>query len=279
MKVWSLGLVFAALSIGCGEKKEEKTENIVQVKLPDGTGIELNKDRLYAESECELDNVLTSTYRKNWYSISRDYFVMWGLVFFNANCDTAQEHLVFGSPFTIGLKDFDGSKGTVDVNDDQKADYEITATEDQLTIHAVYDGNEEVDTVYAKSEDVFSTDRIFDFSLEVSTPTLTATQLDVEFKLALTTDDFLVNEASYLKSIYAETTCKLANGAIVHPMLPDETRDNRLDGAGTYKASAVLSANQKNSALKSCEVYLERVYEATDSGRSGAEIKSVEISL
>jgi hypothetical protein len=142
-----LGLIVAAMSISCGEKKEEKTDNIVAVKLPDGTEIELNKDRLYAESECEVDNVLTSTYRRNWYSIN----------------------VVF-------------------IDDDQKADYEITATDGELTIHAVCEGNDEVDTVYAKTEAVFSTDRIFDFSL------------DVEFTLALTTDDFLVNEASYLKS-------------------------------------------------------------------------------
>lgn len=278
MKVWSLSLMLAAMTVSCGEKKEEKT-NVVNVKLPDGTEIELNKDRLYAESECEVDNVLTSTYRKNWYSLSADKFVMWSLVFFNANCDTAQEHVVFGSPFSISLKDFDGTKGTLDVDDDQKVDYEVTATADQLTIHAVYEGNEEADTIYAKTEEVFSTERFFDFSLDVATPTLTATQLDVEFTLALTTEDFLVNDVSYLKSIYAEITCKLANGVIIRPMLPGSTRDNLLSGAGTYKASAVLNASQKNSPVASCEVYLERVYEATDSGRSGAEIQSVEISL
>jgi hypothetical protein len=75
-----------------------------------------------------------------------------------------------------------------------------------------------------------------------------------------------VNGTSYLYSIYGEITCRLVNGATVRPRFSDSTRDNKLAGAGTYSASAVITASLQGLAVKTCEVFLERIYEATNAG-------------
>jgi hypothetical protein len=278
MKLFSAFLVLTALSASCGEKKEEE-DSVVKATMPDGTEVELNKDRLYADSKCEVDNVLTSTYRKNWFSVSGDKLYIWGVVFFDDTCDTAKDHVVFGSPISWTLKDFDGSKGAFDIDEDQTADYEITVSDDQLGIHPLFEAEYAEDESFAKAETAFSFDKMFDFSLDVTKPVLTSTHLQLDFTVALTTDDFLVNGASYLKSIYAEISCKLANGSTVRPRFSDATRENKLDGAGPYSASAVLTASQKGVAVTSCEVFLERIYESSDAGSSGWEVKSMEITI
>jgi hypothetical protein len=279
MKLLSSLIFLTALNIGCGEKQDEKEESILKATMPDGTEVELNKNQLYVESDCEVDNVLTSTYRKVWYSLSGDQFYIWELVFFNDACDLEQDYMVFGEPRVWTLQGFDGSKGTIDLENDQVADYEIAVSEEQLSLHPLFEADYAQDETFAKSEASFLPEKLFDFSLDVAKPTLSSTDLSLEFTLALTTDDFLVNGASYLKSIYADINCKMANGSTARLTLPNAGKENRLDGAGTYSATGALLNNQKGLAVKSCEVFLERKIESTDAGSSAWEIKSVEITM
>jgi hypothetical protein len=279
MKVLRPLLILTALSASCAEKKDEEEDSILKATMPDGTEVELNKDQIYVESDCELDNVLTSTYRKTWYSVSGDQFSVWGLVFFNEACDLEQDYIVFGAPLVWTLQGFDGSKGTIDLGNDQVADYEITLSDEQLLLHPLFEADYAQDETFAKSESTFRPEKLFDFSLDVAQPILSDTNLSLDFTLALTTDDFLINGSSYLKSIYADISCKLANGSTARLSLPDSGKENRLDGAGTYSVSAALLNNQKGVALRSCEVFLERKVESSEAGSSGWEIKSVEITV
>ncbi|WP_141733380.1 hypothetical protein [Oligoflexus tunisiensis] len=277
MKAIPSVLLLTALSISCAEKKDESESTVISATLPDGTEVQLDQSRLYAESTCEVDNVINGTYRKTWYSISDDKLTIWSLVFLNDACDVTQDYVVFESPISLSLAGFDGSTATVDVDDDQTPDFDILVSDTQLSVQPRFEDAE--DQTYDKSEAVFSIDRIFDFSLEMEPPTVTTDNLEVNFTVDLLTDDFLVADASYLKSVYASISCVLANGVTVRPTLPGQTRENKLDGAGSYTASVALILNQKGLAAKSCEVYLDRIYEKTANGSLGVEIKSAQVTI
>lgn len=274
LKYVIMSLVFLA---GCGEKEEETAASTTKATLPDGTEVELDANRLYSDGVCEVDNVNTTTYRKSYVSLTEDKFLVWSVVFFNDSCDVAQDHVAFGAPTSFGLLNYDGSAGGIDLEGDQQADYNMVVTDEQLSLEGIT--GELEDQTFAKESAAFSLDKLFDFSLEVNTPTLTNDNLEVSFTVALLTDDFLVDGVSYLKFVDAEIICRLATGSTVRPKFSSGTSTNRLDGAGTYTATAALLSTQKGVALKSCEVDLESVYEQTASSYRSLIIKSDEIII